>query len=270
MNNLGINFFIDKFDILEKKMMIYLTQEMQITLFQDWIRNEKLLVKLVERYTKNSLLLGDNSNHLLMYINRFCFDKDLMHLLIPLSYLNEEDEFNEIVDKVILMRNKELMGQLIALIFEKNRFLAEILFVKFHDSFKEEMSDEEKRFIRSIHHLLFFVNEIDNNPQPAFFSEEEILMILGNLANRTTISPIFMHSLAKTYNVFNILNKDIYLKLFSIIELLVSRNLYTDKNIWDGMKWFLIQGVKKILQCAVDLINRLPREYKVQITKSLD
>lgn len=264
------NFFIDKFDNLEKKMMNYLTQELQITLFQDWIRNEKLLVKLVERYARNPLLLGENSNHLLMCINRFCFDKNLVHLLIPLAYLNEEDEFNEIVDRVIFMRNRDLMGQLIALIYETNGSLAEILFVKFHDSFKEEMSDEEKKFIRSIHHLLFFVNEIEKNPQPFFFSEEKIVMILGSLSSRTNISPIFMLSMAKTYNVFNILNKDIYLKLFSIIEFLVVEGLYKDKNIWDGMKWFLVQGVKKILQCAVDLINRLPREYKVQIKKSLD
>ena len=251
---------LDKFEILGKeKFLDHISLETMIKLFRNPKNNEKLLMKFVEKYRKEPEALVGYEESLLPEINNFCLSSGFVNGLCEILMINSENEFERIENQLILTGNEVFFMEIIPVLFEKNRKLAEMLFFQTHVIHQEiEVNPEQNTIIMKIYDI-FLKNE------KIFAEKNAILTILKKIVNRDVISPLIMKTVLQTYMVFfkRGEKEEIFDGLVEIVKKLIERGMMENEKIWTGMKYFFRYDLKK----CVNLLQSLPENYKKDFFK---
>ncbi len=251
---------LDKFEILAKeKFLDHISLKTMIKLFKNPKNNEKLLMKFVERYKKEPEALARYEENILPEINNFCLSNNFINGLTEILFINSENEFERIQNQLILTGNEAFFIEIIPILFEKNRKLAEMLFFKTHVIHQEiDVNPEQNSLIMKIYDI-FLKNE------KIFAEKTAILTILNKIVNREVISPLIMKTVLQTYMVFfkRGEKEEIFDGLVEIVKNLIDRGIMENEKIWTGMKYFFRYDLKK----CVNLLQSLPENYKKDFFK---
>ena len=247
LGNVAQVVILDKFDILAKeKLLDNISVETLLKLFKNPKNNEKLLMKFLDKYKKDPESLRRYEELLLPEINKLCLENNLFSNLNEILYLNNETEFTNILNQLIISGNDQFFNDVIPVLFEKNKKLAEIMFFQIHMT-------PENNLIMKIHDI-FCKNE------KIFLEKNVILEILKKISDNDIVHPLIMRTVLKTCMFYfqKQRNEEIFDELMEIVAKLIDRKLTEDERFWKDIKRFLKIDFAK----CKNLIQSLPENYK--------
>lgn len=249
---------LDKFEILAKERFLdYVSVDAVLKLFKSPKNNEKLIIKFIERYRKEPESLQGMEQLLLPEISRFCIENSFLNGLTELICLNNDEEFKKNLNQLFIMGNEQFFNELIPILFEKNKNLAEILFKEIHSLGQKAdnpvITPETSNLVLKIHES-FFRND------KTFFEKEDIIKLLNEIVEEETVHSIIMKTIHKIFQIYYKRGEkeEILDSLVGIVAKLIERNLMDNEKIWTGMKFFFKLDLRK----CKDLLQSLPENYK--------
>lgn len=245
---------LDKFEILSrKKFLDYISNETLISIFRNSKRNEKLIIKFIEKYRKSPESLNELVEILLPEINNFCLENNYINGLSELIILNNENEFSRIQNQLILKGNEAFFNDIIPILLEKKKNLAQNLFIQIHlISQQNDLFPDQLSLISKIYDT-FFKNE------NIFFEKATIFEIFNSLLHHDPVPSLIMRTIHKVFRFF--FKKESFGEIFDglieVVRKLIERNMMENEKIWSGMKKFFILDIR-----CKNLLQALPENYK--------